>query len=118
MTARRAVVRQIYTCKIEHYQHQMSLCDGDQRRTFTFLNNLLGRTKNPTLPTSSSGNELVSRFSNFFSDKITRIRNEIDAVAVDEGFSLDFPLHFTRSSTFSHFSLVTEADVLRCIRET
>ena len=118
VTARRAVVRQIYTCKVEHYQHQMSLCDGDQRRTFTFLNNLLGRARNPMLPTSSSGSELVSRFSDFFSDKITRIRNEIDAVVVNEGFSMDFPLHFTRSSTFSHFSLVTEANVLRYIKET
>ena len=33
-------------------------------------------------------------------------------------FSLDFPLRFTRSLTFSHFRLVTEADVLRYTRET
>ena len=30
VSARRAVVKQIYTCKIEYYQHQMSQCDGDQ----------------------------------------------------------------------------------------
>ena len=30
VSARRAVVKQIYTCKIECYQHQMSQCDGDQ----------------------------------------------------------------------------------------
>ena len=29
VSARRAVVKQIYTCKIEYYQHQMSQCDGD-----------------------------------------------------------------------------------------
>ena len=37
VSARRAVVKQIYICKIEYYQHQMSQCDGDQRRTFLFL---------------------------------------------------------------------------------
>ena len=30
VSACRAVVKQIYTCKIEYYKHQMSQCDGDQ----------------------------------------------------------------------------------------
>ena len=47
VSARRAVVKQIYICKIEYYQHQMSQCDGDQRRTFIFLDNLMGRTLDP-----------------------------------------------------------------------
>ena len=41
-SARRAVVKQICTCKIEYYQHQMSQCDDDQQRTFVLLNNLMG----------------------------------------------------------------------------
>ena len=118
VSARRAVVKQIYTCKIEYYQHQMSQCDGDQRRTFVFLNNLMGHTLDPMMPTSSSDDELASRFSGFFSEKIIRIRSEIDASVVNQEFSIDFPLHFTRSFTFSHFRLVTEDDVLRYIRET
>ena len=96
----------------------MSQCDGDQRRTFVFLNNLMGRTLDPALPTSSSDDELASRFSDFFSEKIIRIRREIDASVVNQEFSVDFPLRFTRSFTFSHFRSVTEADVLRYIRET
>ena len=110
VSARRAVVKQIYTCKIEYYQHQISQCDGDQRRTFAFLNNLMGRTLDPVMPTSSSDDELASRFSTFLS-MITRIRSEIE-------FSGDFCLRFTRSLTSSHFRLVTEADVLRYMRET
>ena len=55
---------------------------------------------------------------NFFSEKITRIRSETDAAVVNQEFSIDFPLRFTRSLTFSHFRLVTEADVLRYMRET
>ena len=54
----------------------------------------------------------------FFFEMIIRIRSEIDASVVNQEFSVDFPLHFTRSFTFSHFRLVTEADVLRYIRET
>ena len=52
-----------------------------------------------------------------FSEKITRIRSEIDTAVVNRGFSVDFPLRFTRSFT-SHFRLVAEADVLRYMRET
>ena len=66
VSARRTVVKQIYTCKIEYYQHQMSQCDGDQRRTFIFLNNLMGRTLDPVMPTSSLDDELAFCFSTFF----------------------------------------------------
>ena len=68
VSACRAVVQQIYICKIEYYQHQMSQCDGDQRLTFVFLNNLMGRTLDPALPTSSSDDELASRFQLFFGE--------------------------------------------------
>ena len=118
ISARRAVVKQIYTCKIEHYQSQLSRCGGDQRRTFAFLNNLMGRTLDPVMPTSFSDDELSSRFSAFFSEKITRIRSEIGAAAVIHEFSVDFPLRLTRSSIFSYFRSVTEAEVLRYMAET
>ena len=77
----------------------------------------MGRTLDPAMATSSSDDELVSRFSGFFSEKIIRIRSEIDASVVNKELSKDFPLSFTRSFT-SHFRSVTEADVLRYIRET
>ena len=118
VSAHRAVVKQLCTCKIEYYQHQLSQCDGDQRHTFDLLNSLMGHTLDAVMPASSSNDELPSRFNNFFSEKINRIRSEIDATVVNREFSVDFPLHFTRSLTFSHFRLVAEADVLGYIRET
>ena len=78
----------------------------------------MGLTLDPAMPTSSSDDELASHFSGLFLEKITRIRSEIDAAVVNREFSVDFPLRFTRSLTFSHFRLVTEADVLRYMRET
>ena len=96
----------------------MSKCDGDQRRTFVFLNNLMGHTLDPVMSTSSSDDELASHFSTLFLEKITRIRSEIDVAVVNREFSVDFPICFTRSLTFSHFRMVTESDVLRYMRET
>ena len=57
-------------------------------------------------------------FLTFFSEKIIHIRSEIDASVVNQEFSVDFPLRFTRSFTFFYFRSATEADVLRYIRET
>ena len=54
----------------------------------------MGRTLDPVTPASSSDDELASRFSNFFSEKITRIRSEIDSAVVNREFSVDFPLCF------------------------
>ena len=67
-SARRAVVKQICTCKIEYYHPQMSQCDGDQQRTFALLNCLMGRTLDPVMPASSSDDELASHFNNFFGE--------------------------------------------------
>ena len=50
--------------------------------------------------------------------KITHIGRDTDAAVVNQEFSVDLPLCFTRSLTFSYFRLVTEADALRYMRET
>ena len=78
----------------------------------------MGRTLDPVIPASSLDDELASCFSNFFSEKIARIMSEIGEAVVNRVFSVDFPLCFTESLTFSHFRLVTKADVLRYMRET
>ena len=75
----------------------------------------MGRTLDPAVPTSSSDDELASRFSGFFSEKIICIRCETDATLVNQEFCVNFPLPFTRFFTFSHFRSVIEADVLRYI---
>ena len=62
----------------------MSQCDGDQQRTFVFLNNFIGHTLDAAMPTSSSVDELASCLFGFFSEKIICIRREIDASVVNQ----------------------------------
>ena len=108
----------------DYYQHQMSQCDGDQRCTFVVLNNLMGRTLDPAIPTSSSDDELASRFSGFFfffffflRRKSLKLGAKLMCLLLIKEFSINFPLCSTRPFTFSHLRSVTEADVLRYIRE-
>ena len=76
----------------------------------------MGRTLDPVMLTSSSDDELASRFTGFFwrsfalGAKLMRL--------VNQEFSVGFPLRFTGSFTFSHFRSVTEADVSRYIKGT
>ena len=69
----------------------MSQCEGNQQCTFVFLNNLMDLTLGPVMPTSSSDDELASRFSTCFSE-ITRFRSEINVAVVNREFSVEFPL--------------------------
>ena len=61
VAARRAVVKQIFVCKVEYY-HQLALTAGDHRRTFQLLNDLLGKVQCSTMPSSSSEIELAAQF--------------------------------------------------------
>ena len=110
VAAQRAVVKQMFVCKVEYYQHQLALTSGGHRCTFQLLNDLLGKVQCPTMPSSSFEVELAARFSVFFNAKIDRIRSEIDVSVAGHEFSIDI--------SFSYFRPINETDVLRYMRET
>ena len=118
VAARRAVVKQIFVCKVEYYQHQLAVTASDHRCTFQLLNDLLGKVQCPKIPSSSSEVELAARFSAFFSTKIDRIRSEIDVSVAGHEFSVDISFDLDIVSTFSYFRPINETDVLRYMRET
>ena len=90
VSARRAVVKQIDTCKIEYYQHQMSQCDGDQRCTFVLLNSLMGCTQDPVMHASSLDDELASHFSKFFQRSLS-LEVKLTQLLLIESFLQIFP---------------------------
>ena len=118
VAARRAVVKQIFFCKVEYYQHQLALTAGDHRHTFQLLNDLLGKVQCSTMPSSSSEIELAAHFSAFFNAKIDRIRSEIDVSVAGQEFSIDVSFDLDIASTFSHFRPINETDVFRYMKET
>lgn len=117
VSARRAVVDQISRCKVDYYKNQLTVCEGNPRRIFSVLNDLLGRSSAPVLPSSASDATLASDFASFFASKIACIREEVSGAPVDQEFSVDLASDFVYASTFSQFSPVGGADVLRYIGE-
>ena len=118
VSARMTVVKQVFTCKVEYFQNQLALAEGNQWRTFMILNGLLKRAHDPVMPSSMSNDELASCFSDFFAAKVDRIRGEIDSDVANKEFSVNIVADFALTITFSQFSPVTEADVRRYIRES
>ena len=117
MLARKAVVDQVSQCKVDYYKNQLELCNGDQQRTYSFLNKLLGRNSVPVLPSSVPDASLALDFSRFFTSKIIRIRAEIESTPVDHDFSLEFAPNSNVTVRFVEFQQVCEEDILRHIRE-
>ena len=81
-------------CKVDYYRSQVASCRGDQKKLFAVLNNLLGHKAVAVMPSSPTGFELTSAFTNFFDIKISRIRAELDESTINGGFSVIPVPHF------------------------
>ena len=116
ITSRRLVVSRILTRKVEYYRNCVASCGSNQKKVFAVLNSLLGKKTITVLPSSASNAHLASDFATFFESKISRIRNQLDGVSVDE-FSVDFGPHFDTTRILSSFHPVRVDGVVKCIRE-
>jgi len=115
MSAREAVVCQVASRKTEYYKHRVAACGGNQQRLFALLNSLLHQNSDRILPPSASDADLASGFCNFFTSKISTIRDVLDHTRIAEDFSVDFSVRVDITSILSYFRSVSLADVsLHC----
>lgn len=117
VVARSAVIEQVLHRKTDYYRDQWISCGGDQKKVFSLLKNLLGRDTLVALPSSVSDSQLASDFSQFFQSKISRIREELDSVLVQDEFSVEFHHQHPPVSLLLEFRPVDEADIQRYLRE-
>ena len=96
--------------KVEHYKTLISEHQGDIKHLFRIVNSLLGKSSSSPLPSDKTSTELVGMFSDFFVEKITKIRNSIPTVP--RPLEADFP---SNSCRLMNFNLVLEEDVLKLI---
>ena len=78
------------------------------KELYKITNNILARTKQVHLPTTYPLSSLPELFSNYFSDKIMKIRNELDSQAVS---ALPVQTDSFSGITLSTFEPITEAMV-------
>ena len=74
--ARNKVSTLIHEAKTDYYRTKIINCAGDQRKIFELINELTHRKSTPKLP-SGSTEDLLKAFSDFFIQKIEKIRQII-----------------------------------------
>ena len=79
VTLRQVVSQEIEKAKTEYYSECVAECEGNQRRLFTVVDALLHRKKETVLPDASSDQILADNFCHYFFNKVTKIRDDIDA---------------------------------------
>ncbi|ELU15829.1 hypothetical protein CAPTEDRAFT_215777 [Capitella teleta] len=105
------VVTLINQKKVEYHNGRQQTADS--RDVFKILNTLLTTENSIPIPTHSSEKDLAERFSEFFSNKIKKIRSELDQL-IDQGVALmspSYPSHLTE------FRMLSEIVSLNCCRE-
>ena len=86
------------SAKSEYYYAHILDCGRDNRALFPLMDGLLGRGHGSIIPVMETLKDTVDSFSEFFSSKIQKIRNELDAIAASVSpASTECVLHFARS---------------------
>jgi hypothetical protein len=116
--ARRAVVDAIKVTKTNYYRDKVNSCNGDQRKLWNTLSNLMGKNRSSPLP-SGDDFTLAKDFSTFFGNKVSTLRTVIDAQTQPREFSqqyLNIDFTFTNKQHFE-FLPVTEESVKEIVKK-
>ena len=115
---RNHVTKLIQESKTEYFSAKINDAH-DQKELFNLTNKLMHKVKCTKLPTHTSDEELANRFADFFTDKISRIRTDIeqsrvphvpDYMPICNVVLSDIPLATTKSVT----SLIQKSPAKSC----
>lgn len=111
---RRAEVNDlIEDAKKDHYSSTIAEHKGDSKQLFKVVNKLLGKSNTSPMPSSTSDTELASMFSDFFVQKITKIRSSI--VSETTPTHSDIP---SVNSALTKFTPLTVTEVAKLVRSS
>ena len=97
----------ITAAKQEHYSTQITNSMGNSKKLWQTVNSLLHRCRPSALPTSPApGTHLPTAFSNFFNEKITKLRLNIQS-SINTTISPHQPVPPLSPAAFSQFRAVT-----------
>ena len=97
------------------YKDKLESCKNERGNMFTIANELLGKKREHTYPDDLSDSEISTKFSNFFVDKIKRIRSDLDN-ASDITCS-EFSNNVTVQSSLSTFASVSSEEMRLIIKQ-
>ena len=112
---RRKVKELIAKAKAKYYQDAIIEC-SDSKSLFRVMDHLLKRKSEPKLPSFTSAEDLLNRFANFFSDKITNIRTVILEKQKQDDYDYEPPsVNKPNLISFETFCPVTVGEICKTI---
>ena len=112
INARNDTAKHITATKKEYYSGKIDSVGFSTKQLFNMSSELLGKSKSSALPSDIPADELPDKLCQYFSDKITGLREKLDSRHCQPPcFAIyDGPV-------FASFSLVCEEDVLALMKE-
>jgi hypothetical protein len=103
----------LLAAKRQFYCDKIDSAVSSSKQLFSVTNELLGKSKSTSFPSDIPRSELPQRFSDFFSHKISLLRDELDSRSSAQAtFAVyDGPM-------FSHFDPVTEKEISELIAKS
>ena len=110
--ARNETIKHITAAKKEYYASKIDSDGFSTKQLFNVSSELLGKSKSSALPSNIPADELPDKFCQFFSNKITGLREKLDSRHCQPPcFAIyDGPV-------FDSFSLVCEEDIFALMKE-
>ena len=113
----RRVVRMIKQNKIAYYCDRFT--QASQKESWELINSLLNNENAIPMPKGYSKEELPQTFCDFFTDKVQKIREELDSQQPEDNLSEDIPQVSTNISAFEPVDAEeVKAVIMRCSTKT
>jgi hypothetical protein len=110
---RNIVNRLLSLARMKYFDENISACGNDYKKLYLFLNNLLGKCRDVSLPEHDSSRDLADDFAKFFVSKIAAINSALAACNyLSVTYMPDLPY-----AQLSKFEDVRKVDVLKLIKK-
>lgn len=98
----------------EYYLSKIRECNGDPRKIKHIMAHLLGNKKTPIFPSAPSDQILANDFINFFTNKISKIRNNIESGRLATASPIEYDNQFC-GTLLNHFTSCTPEQICKYI---
>ena len=108
------VVKLCVDAKIKYFCSKIHDCEGDHAKLFKVASGLLHRRREMHLPTHTDPKDIADRFVHYFSNKIEKIRIELNAQNENRP-PIHTPADLPEPPVFNHFTPISEQTLQRII---
>ena len=104
------------TERSQYYTNVIEECKDDPKTLHKTVKDLMGDTESPVLPSFKSDKDLADQMGDFYSNKIIKIREEIDNIRTKTTYTQSDIYHTSLNSNFMSFSSLSDKDTRDLIR--